>query len=123
MKQALSLLRWQRDRLDHLEASSGSAPEGSFHLTICSTLVSIVSQAFHDSEPVTAVGNNGVLRFCVCVAKGKSPANEVSGLLHRVELIKALLNHQRRAQVTNSMIKFTLSPGFLGVITGGSIRL
>lgn len=47
VKQALSLLRWQRDRLDHLEASSGSAPEGSFHLTICSMLMDIVSQVFN----------------------------------------------------------------------------
>lgn len=50
VKQALSLLRWQRDRLDHLEASSESAPEGSFHLRICSMLVDIVSQVFNLSE-------------------------------------------------------------------------
>ena len=47
VKQALSLLRWHRDRLDHLEASSGSASEGALHVTICSMLVDIVTQVFN----------------------------------------------------------------------------
>ena len=47
VKQALSLLRWQRERLDCLEVFSGSLPEGSFHLTICSMLTGIVSQVFY----------------------------------------------------------------------------
>jgi hypothetical protein len=50
VKQALSLLRWQRDRLDHLEAFSNSAPEGSFHLTIGSMLIDIVCQVFNLGE-------------------------------------------------------------------------
>ena len=52
VKQALSLLRWHRDRLDHLEASSGSASEGSLHISICSTLLDIVTQVFNMGEHV-----------------------------------------------------------------------
>ena len=93
VKQALSHLRWQRDRLDHLHASATSlhGPDTlTPHQKITSIIVDLVGLVFSQQE-----------------GKGKLDDSEDSrdtpstDLMNRVILIKQLIGQRRRAMVSS----------------------
>ncbi len=92
VKQALSHLRWQRDRLDHLHASATSL-HGSDTLTPHQKIMSMI---------VDLVG----LVFSQQGGKGKLDDSEDSrdtpstDLMNRVVLIRQLMGQRRRAMVS-----------------------
>ena len=108
VKQALSLLRWHRDRLDHLEASSGAASEGTLHVTICTTLVDIVTQVFNIGKQhvracgacwVYTCGEDMCMHHIPCGCSDSSASSAVK-LLPRADLIITLIKHQQNAEVS-----------------------
>lgn len=93
VKQALSHLRWQRDRLDHLHASATSlhGPDTlTPHQKIISVIVDLVSLVFSQK------GGKGSL-------DDSSDSRDATSteLMDRVVLIRQLVGQRRRAMVSS----------------------
>ena len=92
VKQALSHLRWQRDRLDHLHASAISlhGPDTlTPHQKIISMIVDLVSMVFSQK------GDKGNLDD-----SEDSRDAPFTRLMNRVILIRQLIGQRRRAKVS-----------------------
>lgn len=89
MKQALSHLRWRRDRLDHLHASATSLHGADVltpHQKITSMVIDVVSLVFSQKKEKVDDGEDS------------SDAASVK-LMNRVVLIRQLMGQRRRAMV------------------------
>ena len=92
VKQALSHLRWQRDRLDHLHASATSlhGPDTlTPHQKIISMIVDLVSLVFSQKEGKGKLDDSADSR--------DTPSTD---LMNRVILIRQLMGQRRRAMVS-----------------------
>ena len=101
VKQALSHLRWQRDRLDHLHTTVlPGGDQESPHLKICTMIVDIVSLVFSVKEQ----GDDYVL-----------PDSETK-LMNRVCLVRALMGQQRRAMVSKRLLVGARGAGWMYIL-------
>ena len=93
VKQALSHLRWQRDRLDHLHASATSlhGPDAlTPHQKIISMIVDVVSLVFSLKSEKGSLDDSEDSR--------DAPSTK---LMNRVILIRQLMGQKRRALVSS----------------------
>lgn len=89
VKQALSHLRWQRDRLDHLHASAASMHGPDVltpHQKITSMIVDVVSLVFTQKRVEGREGESG-------------DASSIK-LMNRVILLRQLVRQRKRALVS-----------------------
>ena len=93
VKQALSHLRWQRDRLDHLHASATSlhGPDTlTPHQKIIAMIVDLVSLVFSQKGGKEKLDDSA-----------DSHDTPSANLMNRVILIRQLMGQRRRAMVSS----------------------